>query len=80
MKQSLFLSTGKRCVCVCWTHFDIHAEPPSARQQAAKAARCREERSARSDHLQCCVYTHTFRGPKTENERVGKEQGRERAH
>lgn len=77
LKQNLLWPTGKRCVCIGWTHFDIHAEPPSARQQAAKAARCREERSARSDYLQCCVCTHTFRGPETENEGGGKEWGRE---
>lgn len=63
LKQSLFSPAGKRCVCICWTHFDIRAEPPSARQRAARAGRCREERSARSDHLLCCVCTHTFRGP-----------------
>lgn len=73
LKQSLFSPTGRRCVCVCWTHSDIRAEPPSARQQAAKAGRCGEERSARSGHLQCCVCTHTFRGPKTENESVAKD-------
>lgn len=65
-------------MCAGGTHSDIRAEPPSARQRAAKAARCRAERSARSDHLPCCVCTHTFRGPETEKERGGKEGARER--
>lgn len=42
---------------------DIHAAPQSIRRRAATVCRCREERSARSDHLQYCVCTHTSHGP-----------------
>lgn len=42
---------------------DIPVERPSVRQLAARVGRCREDCSAHSDHLQCCVCTHTSHGP-----------------
>lgn len=67
--MSRFSRVQKKFVPICWTHSDIHAAPPSGRQPAARAGRWRAERSAHSDHLQCCVCTHTSHGPGRERDR-----------
>lgn len=66
-----FLWWKKLWDCVCSTHSDIRVEPPSVRQRAARAGRCTAERSARSDHLQCCVCTHTSHEPERDRKREG---------